>query len=105
MTYNVNLTDQAKRDLHNIYEYISFSLLEPGTAKKMVRRILDALRSLTEMPGRFPIYPEEPWKSRGLRRINIGNYCGFYVVNENNVQVIRIMYGGRDIANILNDSR
>jgi hypothetical protein len=35
MTYKAQLTEQAKRDLRDIYEYIAFSLLEPGIAKKL----------------------------------------------------------------------
>jgi toxin ParE1/3/4 len=99
----VQLTEQAKRDLRDIYEYIAFSLLELGIAKKLKNRIVDELQSLREMPGRCPLYHEEPWESRGLRRINIGNYSGFYLTTEKTVQVIRILYGGRDIANILSD--
>jgi toxin ParE1/3/4 len=103
MIYKVQLTEQAKRDLRGIYEYIAFSLLEPGIAKNLKNRIVSELRSLKEMPGRCPLYLEEPWQSRGLRRINIGNYSGFYLTTEKTVQVIRILYGGRDIANILSD--
>ena len=104
MIYKVQLTEEAKQDLFDIYEYIAFSLLEPETAKNIKNKIVDGLNSLNEMPGRHPIYQEEPWKSRELRRINIGNHCGFYLVRENTVQVIRIVYGGRDISNILKES-
>lgn len=104
MIYKVQLTEEAKQDLRGIYEYIAFTLFEPETAKNIKNKIVDGLNSLSEMPGRYPIYQEEPWKSRGLRRINIGNYGGFYLVVENTVQVIRIVYGGRDISNILKES-
>ena len=104
MIYKVQLTEEAKRDLRDIYEYIAFSLLEPGIAKNLRNRIVGELKSLREMPGRFPLYHEEPWESRGLRRINIGNYSGFYLTTEKTVQVIRILYGGRDISNILKES-
>lgn len=104
MIYSVQLTEQARQDLRDIYEYIAFSLLEPGIAEKLIHRIMNNLDSLKEMPERFPLYQEEPWKSRNLRRMNIGNYSSFYIVTENAVQVIRIMYGGRDISNILKGS-
>ena len=104
MSYKVQLTEQARQDLFDIYEYISFFLLEPETARNIKNKILDGLKSLNEMPSRYPIYQEEPWKSRGLRRINIGNYSGFYLVAENTVQITRIVYGGRNISAILNES-
>ena len=101
MMYRVQLAEEAKQDLHDIYEYIAFSLLEPEIAKNTKQRIVDELRTLRQMPCRYPIYQEEPWKSRGLRRINIGNYCGFFLVAQKSVQVIRVLYGGRDISSIL----
>jgi len=104
MIYTVQLTEQAKHDLRGIYEYIALTLLAPETARDLTRRILAALRSLQEMPNRHPVYQDEPWKSRGLRRINIENFSGFYFVMENTVQVIRIMYSRKDISNVLMES-
>ena len=104
MTYTVQLTDQAKTDLRGIYEYIALTLLEPETAKNLTRRIISGLHSLKEMPNRYPVYQDEPWRSRGLRRINIENFSSFYLVTEDSVQVIRIMYKRRDISNILKES-
>jgi toxin ParE1/3/4 len=103
MRYTVQLTNDAKQDLRNIYEYIAFSLLEPMIAKKLTNRLVKGLNSLEELPCRYPLYGEEPWKSKRLRRMNIGNYSGFYLVEENTVQVIRILYGGRDILSTLNE--
>ena len=102
--FRVQLAEQAKQDLHNIYEYIAFTLLAPVIARNLKQRIVDRLYSLNEMPYRYPLYQEEPWRSRGLRRIDIENYSGFYLVTENKVQVIRIVYSGRDISNILKES-
>jgi len=62
--WDVVYTEHAERDLRDIYEYIAFSLLEPGTAKKQVRRILDAAARLDEMPLRFSIY-EKGGAARG----------------------------------------
>jgi len=89
--------------LRDIYEYAAFTLLEPGVARNLKNRIVDGIKSLREMPYRYPVYQEEPWKGRGLRRINIGNYSGFYFVTEDAVHVIRIVYGGRDIITILQE--
>jgi toxin ParE1/3/4 len=97
--WDVVYTEHAERDLRDIYEYIAFSLLEPGTAKKQVRRILDAAARLDEMPLRFSIYEKEPWCGKGLRVLPVDSYLVFYLPVEarKTVVVIRIMYGGRDI--------
>ena len=101
MKYYVELTERALEDLESIYEYIAFMLLEPAIAENVANRITDALQTLEENPKRYPIYQEEPWKSRELRRIIIGNYNGYYIVDEKFVHVVRISYGGRDIVTIL----
>ena len=103
MIYRVKLTERAQQDQRDIYEYVAFTLLEPGVARNLKNRIVDGIKSLREMPCRYPVYQEEPWKGRDLRRINIGNYSSFYFVTEDAVQVIRNVYGGKDIITILKD--
>ena len=104
MMYSVQLTDTAKQDLRGIYEYIAYSLLEPDIAKGIVGRIIAALKTLRAMPLRHALYQEEPWRSRGLRRMNTENYSAFYLIIEQTVHVIRIAYCGRDIRTILQQS-
>jgi toxin ParE1/3/4 len=60
MIYRVALSEQAKQDLYAIYEYVAFTLLEPEIAKNLKNKIVDALKSLREMPCIYPIYQEEP---------------------------------------------
>lgn len=98
-TWKVVYTEQAERDLRDIYEYIAFSLLEPETARKQVQRIMDEVAKLYEMPFRFRLYEKEPWRSKGLHILPVDNYLVFYfpVESTKTVAIIRIMYGGRDI--------
>ena len=104
--WSVRLAMQAELDLRETYEYIAFTLLEPGIAKKLLRRIEEKIDKLDFSPQRYAVYPKEPWKSRGLRRVNAGNFAIFFIPHEktHTVVVIRILYAGRDIDNILNDT-
>jgi len=104
--WNINITAQAEADLRGIYEYISFTLLEPGVAEKLLNRIIAAINSLTQMPARYAVYEKEPMKSRGLRRMNVGNYAVFFTPVEewNKVVILRVLYGGRNIDEILTKS-
>ena len=97
---NIVYTKHARNDLHEIYEYIAFSLLSPENASSTVKRITDAVRSLESMPERNPVYKDEPWKSKGVRFATARNYMIFYTVNTaaETVSISRIMYGGRDIS-------
>jgi len=104
--WNVLLTDQAEDDLWGIHEYIALTLLEPEIAIKLIRRIKLKINKLKGSPLSYALYPKEPWKSRGLRRANEKNYAIFFVPvrSKNTVVVIRIMYAGRDIEQILDET-
>jgi len=102
--YNVQIIDEAEDDLRNIYKYFAFTRREPRLAKKIYRQIMDKLISLEEMPFRYPVYQEEPWKSREVRQIFAGSYCAFYFVIENTVKVFRILYGSMDLDAALNET-
>lgn len=99
MKYKIVLTKQADTDLRGIYEYIAFNLLEPETAVRQLGRIEKAILNLDEMPERFRVFEKEPWYSRGLRQMPVDNFIIFYILNAEDqiVNVIRVMYGGRDI--------
>jgi len=105
MTWTVDYTEDARRDLQSIYDYIADVLLVPETAAKQVDRIMDAADSLDHMPLQFRLYDHEPWRSKGLRVMPVDRYLVFYLPIEarNTVAIIRIMYGGRDIEKHLNN--
>ena len=68
-----------------------------------MNRILDGVEKLNIMPLRFELTNEEPWKSRGLRKLIIDNYVVFYFTNEktDEVVVFHVFYRGRDIEKLL----
>ena len=81
-------------------------MLVPEAAAGQTERIMKAARSLEQMPMRHRLYEEEPWHSQGLRVLPVDNYLVFYMPDETRatVNIIRIMYGGRDIDKQLNDN-
>ncbi len=99
----INYTKNAYSELDAIYKYIAEDLNVPNTASKQIKRITSAIDSLEEMPLRNPLYDNEPWKSRGLRKMLIDNYIVFYFPNETNNEIVimHIFYSGRNISDIL----
>jgi toxin ParE1/3/4 len=104
--WNIFLTGHAEDDLRDIYEYIALTLLEPEIAKNLTRRITEQIAKLKDLPQSYAVYQKEPWGKRGLRRKNVGNYAILFVPVEGKrtVVVIRIVYGGRDINQVLDDT-
>ncbi len=105
MNWEIEFTDQAKRDLWDVIDYITFELREPQIAVNTARQITNEILSLNQMPMRYRLYDEEPWQSRGLRYFSVKNYLVFYYPDEkrNTVFVVRVIYGGRDISRQLNE--
>ena len=103
--YKVEISEKANEDIRLIYQYIADQLSELWIASKQYRRIKEAIMSLSEMPHRGALYSEEPWRSRGLRKLVIGNYLAFYFVEDDaKVVVVRVMYGGRNVNAQLEDT-
>ena len=106
MIYDVVYSAESRQDLRNIYEYIAYELLVPEIAASQVDRIMKAARPLEQMPMRYTCYEEEPWHSQGLRFLPLDNYVIFYLPDETTsvVNIIRIMYGGRDVKRQLSET-
>lgn len=98
--YQVQITRTAKQDLKKIVSYIDTQLRERGTAQKLYRAIQEGVSQLDHMPERYPLYEEDPWHGYGLRKLLVDRYFAFYLVDheKSRVQVVRVIYAGRDIA-------
>ena len=67
MIYEVEVSEQADRDLREIFEYIAFELQSPENEIGQLDRLEEQILSLDAMPKRYRKYEKEPWKSRGFR--------------------------------------
>ncbi len=104
MIYSVKISEKAESDLKEIFEYVAFELLSVQTAFDLLERLEKSILNLNQMPNRHIAYEKEPWKSRGLRVMPVGNYIVLYIVDEESavVNIVRVMYGGREIEAQLN---
>ncbi len=106
MIYSVKISEQAEEDLKGIFEYIAFDLMSLQNANAQLRRLESNISKLKEMPERFMAYDKEPWFSRGLRIMPVNNYLVFYIPDKltKTVNILRVMYGGRDTEKQLNQN-
>ena len=98
--YEVIISGHAEKDLRDIYEYIAFELLSPDNAARLLSRLESSIKKLDVFPEAHRRYDEEPWHSRNLRVLPVDNYVVFYILDndEMTVTVIRVIYGGRNLA-------
>jgi toxin ParE1/3/4 len=101
MSYRLLLTDDASRDLEELYDYID-SHDAPGKADYVLDQIEVAFSSLCENPERGA-YPKELLAAglREYREIYFKPYRIIYRVITDNVYIMVIADGRRDMQTLL----
>ncbi|MDY3007309.1 type II toxin-antitoxin system RelE/ParE family toxin [Anaerococcus sp. AGMB00486] len=101
--HNIIISSKAKRDILDIYEYISETLNSDLSALRLVQKIEESIRDLEQMPERFKRYKDEDLYSENIRICPVKNYLIFYRVNNEKslVEIIRILYSKRNYEDIL----
>ena len=85
--YSILITSDAKADLQDLRDYIAYSLPAPDTARQFLHNIKESIMSLSHMPSRYPLVSEEPWHSRGIRKLNYKNFYIYYRIDNSNSQI------------------
>ncbi len=103
MEYKVIIDAEAKKDLMTIFHYIVDILKAPDAGERLYLKMVESIFSLSDFPYRCKEVEEEPYKSRGIRRIFIGNYIAFFFVAEESkeVHVFRVLYKRREWQSLL----
>lgn len=95
-TYSVKLTAGANADVRAIKSYIELQLLEPAAARRTVAGILATADALATMPMRNRVFART---SSGVevRLARSGNYSLVYLVIEDDVRIVAVLYSASDI--------
>ena len=103
--YNVIITPDAAVDLSQLNSYIAYTLQVPETALKYIRGLRQEIEKLDSFPGAVAPVPDEPWHSRGIRRIIYKNFYIYYRIDENAkcVYVLNVIYARRNQLNALSE--
>lgn len=102
MSWNVEFTDRARRDLRDILDYITYKFHEPQTAVKLVRQITKEILSLDNMPMRYRLYDNEPLKSQGLRCFPVKNYIVFITLTKAKIRFMPFVLFTADVISGIN---
>ena len=96
--YRIRITRQARDHLREIRRYIEYELLAPIAAKNIISAIKAEMQSLSHMPSRIHLTPEQPWHDQGVHRDRVKNYYIYFWIDEENkkVQIIGVIYVRRD---------
>lgn len=81
--YIIRPTPSFEKELHKIYNYITFKLKEPATAKKFYNQIAKEIYSLQYFPERHSRIPIFKNKKRNIRKLPFNRYAIIYEVHNN----------------------
>ena len=103
--YLVFLADSAKKDLHNIHNYIVVNFYSQQSADGKIDLILSALETLEMFPEVCPLvssrgYGEMTSDGKSYRYMPIESYLVFYYIDNYKVFVARILSAKQDWAKI-----
>jgi toxin ParE1/3/4 len=104
--YTVKITETAGRQMREIMQYISTQLNAPKAAVQLLNLLERQISSLSWSPQRIERIEEEPWHSRGIRKMSVKNYLLYFLIEEEKkeVQIIAVLYGRRDQLQMLSQS-
>jgi toxin ParE1/3/4 len=62
-------------------------------AAKYAAQLRDDIKSLCSFPLRYPEFAPRP----ALRRMNSGRHAVFYLVAQNQIEIVRVVHGASDL--------
>ena len=101
MSYHLHITNVAARDISQAADYIEFVLKNPKAADDLLEETDQKINALLPFPQEHPIVEDKLLAAWGIRFTQIKNYLAFYVIEENQVTVIRFLYAKSDWISIL----
>lgn len=72
--YRVVLAKQAKDDIMDIGDYITFTLLEPDISKKFIKGLRNSISQLKFFPYKFPLVQNSILPNQNIRCMSHNNY-------------------------------
>ncbi|PYP84085.1 MAG: type II toxin-antitoxin system RelE/ParE family toxin [Blastocatellia bacterium AA13] len=92
----LSFTSQAEQDLVDIYDYIADD--NPRAAILVMNQLEKRCKSLRLQPK---VGRERNYIAPGLRSITESHYVIFYRLMPDEIQVIRVLHGARDVERLL----
>jgi plasmid stabilization system protein ParE len=99
--YEVSYLPLALKDLEKIFRYIVNKLEAPQAAQNLRMKIDTAVRDLIQFPTAHALYRAKKPLKKEYRKITVKNFYVFYVVEENRIEIHRVIYSKRNIEALL----
>ena len=99
--YKLRILPLFEDDLNEIVDHIAFELQNPTAALNLVNDVEKAIYDRLSCAESFEPYPSSVEREHPYYRIKVKNYLSFYVVIGDIMEVRRIIYSRRNIADMI----
>lgn len=87
--------------MEQIFNYIAVELCNPTAAIGQINDFEKAFENVCSFPESCPYINNEYVKDKSLRKLIVNNYIAFYRIKDNEIQVVRVLYGMRNYEALL----
>lgn len=94
MSYRVDITSEAGKEIEAIYLYIAED--SPDNAAHWYFAIHDKIQMLKDSPNRCPLAYENRFYDYEVRNLIFGSYRVLFRVQEKTVQILHVKHGARE---------
>ena len=103
MSFSVQLTDSARKDLNEVIEYIAKNLGNPIAANNLLDTFFENIELLSDNPNMYPLCKNERLQKLKYRKMVVDNYVFPYRVDskKENIIIARVIYARRDYEKML----
>lgn len=103
MSYNIVVTDSARRDLSRILDYIVAQLCNRTAAVALLNDIEKCYENLTQYPFMYVLCQNAWLNSLGYHKVVIRHYVMIYKVDEssNTIYILRYFHGQQNYEELL----
>ena len=100
--YKIKYLPLALDDLKNIVRYITYELESPRAADHLLVKIDKEVKKIAGNPFRCHLYISPKKLNHEYRVLHINNYSLFYVVDNDKIEIHRVIYSQMDFPRMLN---
>jgi addiction module RelE/StbE family toxin len=99
--FEIKYLPSFHQELDAIMEYITYTLEAPRAALNLLDELEKAIIKLKDMPLAHRLYRPIKPLSAEYRILTVKNYLVFYIVQEETIEIHRIIYKKRNLSQLI----
>lgn len=99
--YEIRYLPSSRKDLTGIISYIADHLKAPKAAMELLDALDESISKLEQFPYSCKVYQPIESLENEYRILPVKNYAVFYAVNEQVVEIHRVIYAKMDLTKII----